>query len=169
MKRRYLTVILTATAIMTVTGNQALAAEGRYVPGLGEFMSAQQMRHSKLWFAGQAQNWPLAAYELDEIKEGFGNIVKYHPVHEGAPIPIKNILPDLTNGPLALLQTAVASEKLEKFDRAFDSLTKACNECHRAEKFGFNVITRPKANPYTNQDFLPAHLIQPSRDQKTGK
>ena len=28
-----------------------------YVPGLGEIMSLQQMRHAKLWLAGQAENW----------------------------------------------------------------------------------------------------------------
>ena len=160
MRRLNPAVVLAAVIIVAINGNRVSAADNGYVPGLGEFMSAQQMRHSKLWFAGQARNWPLAAYELDEIKEGFEDIVKYHPVHEGAPIPIRNILPELTNGPLALLQTAVASGKLEKFDRAFDALTKACNECHQAEKFGFNVITRPGANPYTNQDFSPAHHVR---------
>src|SRR5262249_46301319 len=43
-------------------------------PGLGEIMALQQMRHSKLWFAGSAGNWPLAEYELDELKEGFGDV-----------------------------------------------------------------------------------------------
>lgn len=38
-----------------------------YIPGLGEIMAATQMRHAKLWFAGQAGHWPLAAYELDEL------------------------------------------------------------------------------------------------------
>jgi hypothetical protein len=33
-------------------------------------MTLTQMRHAKLWFAGQAANWPLAAYELDELHEG---------------------------------------------------------------------------------------------------
>src|SRR5947208_2225088 len=33
-----------------------------FTPGLGEIMTLQQMRHLKLWFAGQAGNWPLAAY-----------------------------------------------------------------------------------------------------------
>jgi hypothetical protein len=36
-------------------------------PGLGEIMSANQMRHVKLWFAGEAGNWPLASYEVDEL------------------------------------------------------------------------------------------------------
>ncbi len=38
-----------------------VAAPPRPGRGLGEIMSLQQMRHSKLWFAGQAKNWELAA------------------------------------------------------------------------------------------------------------
>jgi hypothetical protein len=41
-----------------------------YTPGLGEIMSLQQMRHSKLWFAGRAGNWDLADYEVDELRRG---------------------------------------------------------------------------------------------------
>src|SRR4051812_29415329 len=50
-----------------------------YIPGLGEIMTLQQMRHLKLWFASQAGNWSLADYELDELKEGFEDVVKYSP------------------------------------------------------------------------------------------
>lgn len=49
-----------------------------YVIGLGEIMGLTQMRHAKLWFAGEAGNWPLSAYELDELKEGFDDAVTYH-------------------------------------------------------------------------------------------
>src|SRR5213593_2269437 len=56
-----------------------------FTPGLGEIMTLQQMRHLKLWFAGQAGNWPLADYELDELKEGFEDIVKYFPVKDDVP------------------------------------------------------------------------------------
>ena len=55
--------------------NPAPAATGptaeAYTLGLGEIMGLQQMRHVKLWFAGQAKNWELASYELDELTEGF--------------------------------------------------------------------------------------------------
>lgn len=30
-----------------------------YKPGFGEFMSGIQAHHSKLWFAGQNENWNL--------------------------------------------------------------------------------------------------------------
>ncbi|HET9888614.1 MAG TPA: hypothetical protein VFR10_13990, partial [bacterium] len=52
-------------------------AEG--VPGLGEIMLTNQAHHAKLWFAGEAENWPLASYELDELEEGFEMVVEYHP------------------------------------------------------------------------------------------
>ena len=48
----------------------------RYVPGFGEFMNAIQLHHAKLWFAGQQGNWPLAAYETDEMEEVLANLKK---------------------------------------------------------------------------------------------
>ncbi|MEO9032256.1 MAG: hypothetical protein ABI285_03380, partial [Ginsengibacter sp.] len=40
-----------------------------YKPGFGEFMSEIQVHHEKLWFAGENQNWQLADFEINEIKE----------------------------------------------------------------------------------------------------
>src|SRR5215467_9530965 len=57
-------------------------AKETYASGLGEIMSLQQMRHLKLWFAGAAKNWPLADYELDELKEGFDDLIKFFPVKD---------------------------------------------------------------------------------------
>lgn len=132
------------------------AAEA-YTPGLGELMSAQQMRHVKLWFAGQAANWPLADYELDELGEGFDDIVKYHPTHKDSPVAPREAIPRMVTQPLADLRTAVAHKDTTSFDQAFDALTAACNNCHQATNFGFNRVQRPAANPYPNQVFAPAH------------
>ena len=38
-------------------------------PGVGEYMSTIQLHSAKLWFAGQALNWKLSKYELDELAE----------------------------------------------------------------------------------------------------
>ena len=110
--------------IAITIGSRSAAAPAGYVPGLGEFMTATQMRHSKLWFAGQAGNWALASYELDEIKEGFADITRFHPTHPGSPVPIREILPKLMAAPLARLEVAIRSQNLDKFDDAFDSLTR---------------------------------------------
>lgn len=128
-----------------------------YVPGLGEIMAATQMRHTKLWFAGQAGNWPLASYELDELKEGFEDAVKYHPTHKDAPAPIARLLPAIMAGPLDAMEGAISAQDRGKFVTAFDALTGGCNACHQAVNFGFNVVTRPITNPYTNQIFEMAH------------
>jgi len=75
---------------------------------------------------------------------------------EDAPLPIKDIVPKKTTEPLAGLDAAVAAKDAARFATAFDDLTTACNECHQAENFGFNVVQRPVTNPYPNQVFAPA-------------
>src|SRR5678815_372778 len=53
-----------------------------YKPGFGEFMSSIQVHHNKLWFAGQNQNWKLADFEVNEIKETVEAIEKYQTERE---------------------------------------------------------------------------------------
>ena len=122
-----------------------------YVPGLGEIMTLQQMRHAKLWFAGAAHNWPLADYELDELKEGFDDAAKLHRVHEG--VPVGEMIAKLTPGPLEEISAAISKKDTAGFARAFDHLSAACNTCHQAANHGFIRIGRPAAPPFGNQIF----------------
>ena len=161
--------LIKAVTIALAVSASAAATVTAYIPGLGEFMAATQIRHIKLWFAGQGENWPLAAYELDELEEGFRDIVRLHPVHESSPVPIRELLPKLTALPLNQLRAAVRSENKDKFDEAFDGLTAACNACHEAENYGFNVITRPRTNPFTNQDFSVTRPVSAPGNQKANK
>lgn len=124
-------------------------------PGLGEIMTLTQMRHIKLWFAGRAENWPLANYELDELDEGFADAVRFHPTHEGSPRPLTELVPEFTAPPLRALRAAVADREVSAFVTAYDSLTAACNGCHEVAGFSFNVVSRPTANPYSDQQFRP--------------
>jgi len=120
-------------------------------------MTLTQMRHMKLWFAGEAGNWPLASYELDELNEGLADVATYHRTHKDAELPIPQLIEKIMKAPLAQLEEAVKAHDSEKFAKSFDALTEGCNSCHQATKFGFNVVTRPTANPYANQVFQPAH------------
>jgi hypothetical protein len=131
------------------------AAEPVYTPGLGEIMTLTQMRHTKLWFAGQAGNWPLASYEVDELKEGLEDAVNFHPAHKDSPLPIPDLIDKIMTLPIRKLGESVAAKDPKEFTAAFDDLTAACNQCHMAANFGFNVVIRPTANPYTNQNFQP--------------
>jgi len=125
-----------------------------YVPGLGEIMSLQQMRHAKLWLAGEARNWELAAYELDELSEGFDDVVRFHPTHKDSPVAPKDAIPRMVTEPISSLRAAVDKKDVGAFAESYDALTSACNNCHRATNFGFNIVQRPLTNPYPNQVFV---------------
>ena len=147
---------LTCAVLLTLGSACRSAPEAEpYTPGLGEIMTLQQMRHTKLWLAGQAGNWDLAAYEIKELGEGFDDIVKYHPTHEGSPVAPKDAIPRMVAAPVADLRVVIESKGARAFEPAFDALTKACNDCHRATNFGFNAVQRPTMNPYSNQAFAP--------------
>ncbi len=161
MKRIAITALVVATTTIIFTHaaeaktglieKQLEPAKESYVPGMGEIMGATQMRHAKLWFTGNARNWELASYELDEIKEGLGDAVKFHPVFKGA--PVSAMLDKYTAQPLSDIGKAVEGKDSVKFTRAFDRLTGACNACHQAANQGFIVIKRPGISSFSNQVF----------------
>ncbi len=127
-----------------------------YVPGLGEIMTAVQMRHAKLGVAGAAGNWALADYELDELDEGLDDAVTFHPTHKTMKQPLTDMVPAFMKAPIENMRAAVASKDAAKFNAAFGDLTTGCNGCHQAADFGFNVVIKPTAAPMPNQEFLPA-------------
>jgi hypothetical protein len=126
-----------------------------WVPDLGDLMLQQQMRHAKLWFAGEAGNWKLAAYEAEELREGFDEIARLHPTHKDAPVPIDQAIETIIQEPIDNLSKAIAKADRKAFEEAFDTMTAGCNGCHDATNYGFSVLQRPKANPFPNQNFAP--------------
>jgi len=124
----------------------AMPAEEPYQPGLGEIMALQQMRHIKLWFAGNAANWPLADYEVGELGEGFDDVRK---------LLGDDIVNQHIGGPVAALQKAIDGKDRKAFIAAFDNLSAGCNACHKSLDHGFISIQRPNMLPYSNQNFVP--------------
>ena len=157
LRRAALGIALVAAASLCACGEKAPAKS--YAPGLGEIMTFTQMRHAKLWLAGSAGNWELAAYELSELEEGFHDAVEFGSADDPS-VPVAKLVPAMTNGPLAALRAAIEKKNSRAFTGAFDSLTAGCNACHQATQHGFNVITRPKGNAFLNQDFAPARKTQ---------
>ena len=49
-----------------------------YVPTLGDIMGATQLRHFKLWYAGELRNWELASYELGQIEDSLINAARLY-------------------------------------------------------------------------------------------
>lgn len=124
-----------------------------YVPGIEQFMNVIQSEHAKLWYAGRARNWPLAAYQLAEIKEIMSDVGDHVPVFKG--LPFADMLETVATGPIAELEKVLDAKDAEKFTAGYDRLTEACNACHQATGVGFVVIRRPKGQAFPNQDFRP--------------
>jgi hypothetical protein len=151
--RHTVVIALIAITAPLIVGCGSRSTTEAYVPGLGEMMSLQQMRHVKLWFAGQAENWELADYEVDELGEGFDDIVKFHPTHKESPVAPKDAIPRMVTQPLKDLRAAIEKKDPSAFVQAYDSLTASCNNCHQATNFTFNAVQTPATNPYPNQVF----------------
>ena len=98
---------------------------------------------------------------MDELNEGFDDLATYHPTHKDAQLPIPQLIEKMIKFPISQLDEAVKAKDSDRFTKAFDQLTEGCNGCHQATKFGFNVVTTPTANPYTNQEFA-VNGAQPS-------
>src|SRR5689334_4796091 len=108
-----------------------------YTPGLGEFMSGIQVHHAKLWFAGQNQNWKLADFEVNEIKEAIDDIQQFNTDRP----EVKSI--DMIKPPMDSVVAAIQQKDTIAFNRSFILLTNTCNSCHQATDHGFNVIKIP--------------------------
>lgn len=119
-------------------------AEG--LPHLSEIMVRQQMRHIKLWFASDAGNWPLADYEIDQLKDGFDDVAK---------LLGGDIVQQHVGGAVSRLEKAIESKDHEAFVSAFDGLSAGCNACHHTLDHAFIVIQRPVLLPYSDQNFSP--------------
>lgn len=124
----------------------AMPTEDEHLPGLGEIMSLQQMRHIKLWFAGNAANWPLADYEIGELGEGFNDVRK---------LLGDDIVDQHVGKPIEALQKTIDGKDRKGFIAAFDNLSAGCNACHKTLDHGFISIQRPAMLPYSDQNFVP--------------
>ena len=113
-----------------------------YRPGLGDLMTTLvQPHHIKLGLAGAAQNWPLAAYELDELRESFetiGKLIVKHGNLQIAPTIAATVKPAMEP-----LDKAIAAKDGAIFTKAYAALTDACNACHQNADHPMIVIKVP--------------------------
>lgn len=127
-----------------------------YHPELGEQMLTLQIRHARLWFAGEAKNWTLAAFELQEIKEAFDAVVEQNPEHAiFQPQRLADILPVMTKDAVLALRDAIDHASKPEFEKAYDGLSAACSRCHKAAGNDFLVIQRPTAPILDNLRVAP--------------
>ncbi len=132
---------LAQSGINAATGEQ-------YVPRLGDIMNAAQLRHMKLWFAGKALNWELAAYELGQLK---ASLVEAASLYSGIPVTSVSTMAE----PVQSISDAITARDGRRFSNAIGELTNGCNACHQSMERGYIVMRIPDASPFSNQLFAP--------------
>lgn len=120
-------------------------------PGLGEYMTTFQLHMGKLWFAGQASNWGLAQYELDELAETMDAAEALHAIRNK--VNTASVIQSVRETQIPLVQEALHRKNRRKFFSAYNQTLETCNSCHRSVGYGFIHITKPLGPPVTNQSW----------------
>jgi hypothetical protein len=121
------------------------------MPGLGEYMTAIQLHVTKLWFAARANNWGLAAYELNELEETAGTVERLHIFKDS--VDVSSVIQSVRLSQMGLLGLAIKNRNPRSFSSAYNETLAACNGCHRAAGYGFIHIVTPTGEPVTNQQW----------------
>ena len=121
-------------------------SQERYVPRLNTLMMVTQLGHFKLWYAGAVQNWPLANYELTQIRANIVDANKLYPNNSKSDMSVMK-------PPADDLDDAIKAKDSAKFRSAFSRLTAACNSCHEAAGVGFIKIRDPRLSPIETSPF----------------
>ena len=118
---------------------QSATSPAAPAPELGQQMLELQIRHARLWQAGEARNWMLTQFQLAELPQLYVT-----PSHGDQPRRLAEVLPQMMDPALAKMQLAVDGEDGAAFDAAYDQLSDACTACHASADHGFLVIQRPR-------------------------
>ena len=151
--RKSVVTLMTGLLMVSVTSDMNSEPVQPYTPGLVEFMMHVQSHHAKLWLAGNARNWELADYQIDELKELLEEITKRVPQYKD--LPVGQMIESITMPPIRDVEGAIKARDFAKFTAAFNTLTAACNACHEAANRAFIIIQRPATSPFPNQSFAP--------------
>jgi hypothetical protein len=149
--RGWIVTLLIACAsapLVIAQSGPVMSADESYVPRLGDLMNAIQSRHLKLYFAGKAQNWPLADYELRQLKASLSEAAMLY-----SGIPVSNVTTLAIS--VELVDSAIAAKDGRKFAKTFGDLTGGCNSCHQSMERAFIAIRVPTEQPFSNQVFAP--------------
>lgn len=120
-------------------GREALEARVKALEGLlpsQSHMMADVGEHfTNLWFAGKAENWPLADFYLAETKSHLRWAVRRIPIrkdNQGQPVDLTKILEAFENSQLAQLKQVIDRKDEPRFERVYKETLTVCYSCHKA-------------------------------------
>ena len=114
-------------------------------PELGQQMLELQIRHNRLWWAGQNGDWTLAYFMVGELTEALRGIEETNgDAPDMQPHKLSEIMPAMMDPAIKGLQQALAKQDKKAFAKAFDELSASCTGCHKIAGAPFLVMQRPK-------------------------
>ena len=124
------------------SGHRLMTLEdiARIQPGLGRLMPEVGHRAWKLYYAAEAKNWPLAAFQAKEIKGLLELCAFTRPKHEEAlgQFLKKNWTP---------VEAAIAHADFADFEQAFQKAISATNGYHKLKGKPYIIWKLPEAPP----------------------
>ena len=109
-------------------------------PGLGRLMPEIGARAAKLYYAAKAENWPMAGFQLNEIRGLMLMGAFTRPKYE-------KDLKDFLDGVFTTVKTAILHEDFGEFEAAFNEAVKSANAFHGAYEKPYIVWKVPDSAP----------------------
>jgi hypothetical protein len=165
MKRRGLVVIIALALSFPVAAagqqsEQSLGSQQQtYTPSLAVVMGLIQLSHFKLWLAGNLRNWPLAEYELSQMR---ATLLDCRVLFPNVPVADTSAMSQSADE----FRDAIRAKDGVKFDAAFERFTAECNSCHKRAGLEFIKIRVPATSPImtsplSNESFAPEQVPLP--------
>ncbi|MBI3667686.1 MAG: hypothetical protein HY236_15900 [Acidobacteria bacterium] len=124
------------TSWLTGTVDQKFDTLANIQPGLGTVMIEYSTRMGNIYYAAQAGNWGMAAYQLKEM-------VEIQEVGETTRPGRAAALKGMEQGALKPLALDIVNQNLTAFNTDFNTAVAFCNACHAATGFDYVVYKLP--------------------------
>jgi hypothetical protein len=113
-------------------------------------MTSVAYHYGNLWFAGQAQNWPLAEFYWGETRSHMHWAVRVIPVRkdaQGNEIRLQEILEPIEKSAYEDLHKTIANKNVEQFRASYKQMLESCYACHVASGKPFLKLQVPARPP----------------------
>jgi hypothetical protein len=105
------------------------------IPSQSHMMADVGDHFANLWFAGKAENWPLADFYLGETRSHLRWAVRRIPIRKdnrGQDINLPNILTAFENSQLTQLKQTIDRKDRSGFEAVYRASLTVCYSCHTA-------------------------------------
>lgn len=105
------------------------------LPSQSHLMADVGDHFTNLWFAGEAENWPLADFYFGETQSHLRWAVKRIPIRKdlkGNDVNLVDILQAFENSQLAQLKKTIDGKDKSAFESVYKESMTVCYSCHKA-------------------------------------